>query len=308
MARLNTRPLSALLLLGAAAAMPAEAAYYFESSSNTEIEGGTPMAAQVRGWIDGDRARIDFVSGQAIPFARNGYMLTNDGGQTLYLVDPAERTYSEFDLEQMLGMATTMMKAVGGMVRMEFNDIVNEKLGEEPGGNVLGYPTTHYRFRTGYTMAMGVMGFKRSSRVDTEQELWCAGELQDAGFKVWLSPDRFRTGNEELDKVIRLQYQDLDCLPLRSRQTSVTKGDDQPETRTVMTTEVTTLREESAPAGTFDLPSDFTATELIPQMPGMPPMSGASDAGAAEEEDAGGGESAPPAGRRPRLRDFLPGR
>jgi hypothetical protein len=303
MARETKRPLCALVLLGAAAALPAaQGAHYFESSSNTEIDGAAPMAAQVRGWIDGERARIDFVSGQAMPFANSGYMLSNDGGQTLYLVDPEERTYSELDIEQMLGMAGTVMQAVGGVMRMEFTDTVNEKLGEEPGGTILGHPTTHYRYRTGYTMTMGVMGFKRSNRIDTEQELWCAAGLQDAGFKVWLRPDRYRTGNEELDNIIRLQYQDLDCLPLRSRMTSVTKGDNQPESRTVTSTEVTVLREESAPAGTFDLPAGFTAKELMPDMSQMPGALG----GAAPE--AGGAESAPPEGRRPRLRDLLPGR
>jgi hypothetical protein len=308
MARETNRPLCALVLLGAAAAMPAaQGAHYFESSSNTEIEGGAPIAAQVRGWIDGERARIEFVSGQAMPFAGSGgYMLTNDGGQTLYLVNPAERTYSEFDIEQMLGMAGTMMQAMGGMVRMEFSDVVNEKLGEEPGGTILGRSTTHYRYRTGYTMSMAILGMKRGSRVDTEQEFWCTSALDDAAFKVWLSPDRLRTGNEELDKIIRLQYQDLDCLPLRSRTTSVTKGDNQPEARTVATTEVTALREESAPAGTFDLPSGFTAKELMPQMPDMSQMPGMPGAGSSP--DSGGGDSAPQEGRRPRLRDFLPGR
>lgn len=310
MARATNRPLSALVLLGAFAAVPAaNAAHYFESSSNTEGQGGPPMAAQVRGWIDGESARIEFVSGQAMPFASGGgYMLTNDGGQTLYLVNPEERTYSEFDIEQMLGMAGTMMQMVGGVMRMEFTDVVNEKLGEEPGGNILGYATTHYRYRTGYTLSMGVIGFKRSNRIENEQELWCTAQLRDAGFKVWLSPDRYRTGNEELDKIIRLQYQELDCLPLRSRTTSVTKGDNQPDSRTVTTTEVTVLREENAPAGTFDLPSGFTAQQLMPQLPDMSQAPGVLGGGAGPSSGSGGGDSAPPEGRRPRLRDFLPGR
>lgn len=292
-------------VLGVLAAAPVNAAYYFESSSNTEIDRDAPVAAQVRGWIDGERARIDFVSGQAMPFASSGYMLSNDGGQTLYLVDPEERTYSQLDIEQMLNMAGSMMQMVGGLVRMEFTDVVNEKLGEESGGTLLGHATTHYRYRTGYTMNMGVMGFKRSNRTDTELELWCARGLQDAGFKAWLRPDRYRTGNEELDRIIRLQYQDLDCLPLRSRMTSVMKGDNQPESRTVATTEVTVLREETAPAGTFDLPSGYTAKELLPDMSQL----GGAFGGDAAAPSSGGGESAPPAeGRRPRLRDLLPGR
>src|SRR5690606_2678508 len=118
--------------------------------------------------------------------------------------------------------------------------------------------TTHYRYRTGYTMNMAILGMRRSSRVDTEQEFWCTRALEDAGFKVWLSPDRYRTGSAELDKIVSTQYRELDCLPLRSRIASVTTGDG-PEARTVVTTEVTALREESAPAGTFELPSGFTA-------------------------------------------------
>lgn len=302
MDRETKRPVCALLLLGAVFVVPAHAAHYFESSSTTETDGpGGPIAAQVRGWIDGERARIEFVSGQAVPFAQGGYMLSNDGGKTLYLVNPAERTYSEFDIEQMLGMAGSMMQVMGGAVRLEFSDVVNEKLGEAPGGSILGHATTHYRYRNGYTLSMGVMGFKRSNRIDTEQELWCTNAFDDSGFKVWLSPDRYRTGSAELDELVRSQYQQLDCLPLRSRITTVSKAEGAPDSRTVATTEVTTLREETAPAGTFDLPADFTATQILPQMPDMSQLPGAAPA-AGDDADV----PAEP-GRRPRLRDFLPG-
>jgi hypothetical protein len=306
MYRDTKRPLRVLLLLGAFAATPmANAALYFESTSNMEVDGaGAPTVARVRGWVEGAQARIEFVSGQAMPFAASGgYMLTNDGGETVYIVNPAERTYSELDLEQLLGMANAMMQAAGGLMRMEFVDVVNEKLGEAPGGDILGYSTTHYRYRTGYTMSMAVMGFKRSTRTDTEQEFWCTDEIAAEGFKVWLSPDRYRTGNAQLDEGMRLQFQQLDCLPLRSRVASVMKPERGDETRSMTTTEVTALREEDAPAGSFELPSDFTATELLPQMSEMPAMPDTPPA-------AGGGDSAPAEeGRRmPRLRDLIPGR
>jgi len=249
------------------------AAYYFESTTTTTGDGlgRNGQVMNVRAWIDGPNAKVEFTEGDQMGFFTEGsYMLTTDGGQIIYLVNPAERTYSEMDIDQMLSMATSIMEAAGGIVKMEFSNLSNERVAEGPGEEILGYPTTRYEYRTGYTMSMGVLGFKRSMRNENQQEIWCTDDFDaDAeGFRVWLSPDRLRTGNPELDELIESQYQGLDCLPLRMRTTSTTTGERGREQTTSSTMEVTVLREESSiGASAFELPAGFAAVPLLPELP-----------------------------------------
>lgn len=273
------------------------AATYFESETMTR-GGGANQTMSVRAWVDGPQAKIEFQeTDQSGLFGAGSYMLTQDGGSTIYLVDPAEQTYSEINLDELLGMAGSVMQATGGVVQMEFSDFSNDKLAEEPGGEVLGFPTTRYEYQSGYTMSVGVLGFKREMRNDMRQEFWCTDELDAEGFRVWLSPDRFRTGNAEIDELIETQYQDLDCLPLRSRTTTTTSGQG-PEATTETTSEVTVLRQDEAvDASTFEVPEGYTAVSFMPELPGGFEFPGGAEPPQGQDE----GEER----RRPRLRDLL---
>ena len=144
------------------------AAYYLESRTTNEGPGmgRNGQTMNVRAWIDGPKAKIEFADGGMGFFQEGGYMLTTNGGEVVYIVNPKEMTYSELNLDELLGMAGSIMNAAGGIMQMEFTDFTNEKIAEEPGGEILGYSTTRYEHRTGFTMNMSVMGFKRSNRTE----------------------------------------------------------------------------------------------------------------------------------------------
>ena len=273
------------------------AAYYFESRTTTE-GAGMGRGGEVIGvhaWVDGERARIEFIEGaRSGIFSEGSYLLTVDGGELVYLVDPDEMTYAELNLDDLFAMVGSIMDATGGAVEMEFTDVTSEQVSEGPGGEILGYPTTRYEFHTGYTMTIRMLGFGRSQRSDSAVEVWCTEAIDAEGFRVWLRPDRFRTGNEEFDNMIQAQYQGIDCLPLRSVSTTESNG--RGGGTVVSTTEVTVLREEgSLDAALFELPSGYEAVSLIPEDLDLSELSEAIDAAAteaeaadAEEEDEGG--------------------
>jgi hypothetical protein len=275
----------------------ADAAYYYEAETTIEAPGQGQQAGTVLGWVDGDNARVEFRNGGAGPMVPAGsYLISHDGGETLFIVDPKERTVAEVNLAQVFQMVGSLAEATKGMVKIEFSDFSSEKLGEEPGPAILGYPTTHYRFKTGYTMKVGVLGMSRANRSETELELDCTPKVDAAGFKAWLRPDRFRTGNEGIDKMIAQQYAGLDCLPLRNH--SVTKTMDQKgrQTTATSTVEVTTLREGAPPPDAFVVPADYERRSLSD-------LSGAADASGGPEQSP----QAPPEEpkKRPRLKDLL---
>jgi hypothetical protein len=284
--------LETVLLAGAAVLSGlAEAGYYYEAATTTESAEQGASVSNVHAWIDGERAKIEFQDeAQAGMFEAGSYLLTNDAGGTIHLVNPTEKTVTEINLEQIVAMAGTVLNATGGLVKMEFNDFSSQKLAEEPGESILGYPTTRYHYQRGYTMRVSVMGMGGQTRVDTEHEFWCTDALDSAGFRVWLRPDKFQTGNSELDQMITQQYETVDCLPLRNRMVSKTTSGRGRESTTNSLTEVTQIREEAIPASTFEIPADYEMTSLADIMPtGAPPTS---------EQ----GEEQP---RMPRLRDLL---
>ena len=273
----NPRKLTALstLALMGTLAFPglATAGHYYEAITTSDTDQKKKQdVMKVRAWVEDSNAKVEFLTGEKKGFfAAGSYLVTTDGGETVYLVNPSEETYGSFDMEAMLatmGQVMDMMSQTGGMMKMEFTDVSSEMLSEEAGGSVLGQDTTHYRWKTGYTMRMKMMGFKQETRTDMIQDIWSTDSLDAKGFGVWLRPDRsMRTGNEELDKLISSQATTVRGFPLKTVNVSTMTGKKGKSTQMTSTTEVTVLREESVPGSTFTWPDTYTEVEIIPEMP-----------------------------------------
>jgi len=244
----------------------AGAGMYYEAVTRGEGAQGAEMAdSTVKAWVDGESAKVLFDESGNPMMAQGSYIVTRDGGKTMYLVNPEEKTYAVWDMEAMMGMAGGAMKMARGMMNMKFSEPTVEKLGEEPGGSMLGLSTTHYRYRTTYTMSMSFMGMKNESKSDQLQDVWSTTELKQAGFGAWLRTSPPKTGDEELDRLITSEMAKVHGVPLKSITVTTTtdtkKGQSQ---TTTVTTEVTKLEKVSVPASTFEIPAGYTETQLIP--------------------------------------------
>ncbi len=254
-----------LLLLAALAALPATAGIRYESTTLTQGQAGGTTT--VEGWVSGEKAKILFRESSQ-PLTEAGmYLLTRDGGKTVYLVNPEEKTYAEWDLQAMMSMVGGLTGGgLGPMLKMDFTTPKVEKLLDEDGGSVAGIPTRHTRFRTSYAMTVKVMGMGNTSEVVTEQDLWTTDQLQDPGLGVWLRSAP-RTGNEQLDKVIGAEVGKVTGFPLKMVSVSTTRGKKGKETVTKTTMEVTALEHRDVPDSTFAMPAGYQETQLLP--PGM---------------------------------------
>ena len=131
------------------------AAHYYEATTTepSQKKRGT-IEKKIRAWVDGDSSCVEIVSGEQSEFLTPGcYLVTTDGGETVHLVNPTKKTYGEFSLKNIaagLGTAMAAMKQMGGMMKLEVSDYSSEKVLEEPGGNMLGHATTHYRYQSHY--------------------------------------------------------------------------------------------------------------------------------------------------------------
>lgn len=229
--------------------------------AKTTAEGGKGVEQQnsvVRTWVSGDNGKSLFEESGNRLMGKGTYIITKDGGKTMYLVNPEEKTYMKWDLDSLMGMAGGAM----AMMNMKFADPKVEALGEEPDGLIAGVPTVHYRFRTSYTMSMSFMMMKKKSKVVKEEEIWATPKLVDAALAIWLRKTPPKTGNEDLDGLIRAEMGKVQGFPLK-RRTVTTNTDEKGKVETsTVTMEVTDLQMAPVPDSTFEIPQGYKETSM----------------------------------------------
>lgn len=272
-----------LVLLGAVA--PAAAGLYFEQEITSSGD-GQGMEMTVRGWAEAGNARIEYVESNNPVMGPGTHLLTNDGGQTVYLVNPEERTYSHWDLAAVMSLVGRMGETTGGIVRIDFKDPVSERLSSGPGDPLLGYPTTHYRWKSGFTMDMKVAFMDRSDRSETITDAWMTTAIQDPALFVWLRAAPPTTGDPELDEYLAREARQAEGLMLRMDQETTTTSKKGKTTTSTTHYRVTTLREEEVDDGLFTLPDGYTETPLIPGVASVPDGRVEPDSAAAPAEEA----------------------
>lgn len=229
----------------------------------TKAEGGKGAEQQnstVKGWVDGDLARIEFVESGS-PYMANGtYLITTDGGKEVFLVNPKEKTYSRFDVEGAMQFAGGAMK----MMNIKFTDPKVERLGQAPDGLVAGLPTIHYQFRTTYTMSMGFMGMKKSTRIVKEEDVWSAPKLVEAALGIWLRKSPPKMGDDNFDNLMRAEMSKIEGFPLKRKIVQTSTDEKGKSEVTTILTEVTSLEMVPVSAGLFEIPADYKETSLFP--------------------------------------------
>jgi len=229
--------------------------------AQTTAEGGKSAEKQnmvVKAWASGDGGKVVFEESENPMMGKGTYIITKDGGKTMFLVDPKEKTYMKWDLESMMGLLGGAMK----MMNLKFTDPKVEALGEEPDGLVAGVPTVHYRFRTTYAMSMSFMMMKKNSKVVKDEEIWAATELADAALGIWLRKAPPKTGNEDMDKLIKAEMGKVQGFPLKRKTVTTSTDEKDKKEVTTITMEVTELQMVPVPDSTFEIPSDYKETSL----------------------------------------------
>jgi Domain of unknown function (DUF4412) len=248
-----------------AVAAPGFAGIHYKATTTTQDAASKTNQIKVEAWVSGDNAKVAFLESGGHPVAQEGtYLVTKDGGRTLYLVNPEEKTYAKWDLESMLGAIGSVMNGMGPLLKIQFSNVKVEKVSEGDGGTVLGLPTRNSKLRTSYTMTIKVLGIGNTSDVVTEQDVWSTTKLQDAGLGVWLRAEPPRTGNAELDKLVSSDSK-VAGFPLKivAVSTQTSKKGKTATTRSTM--EVTQLdANASVPASAFEIPKGYEEAQILP--------------------------------------------
>lgn len=234
----------------------------------------------VEAWVEGPKARIEIVESDNPMAGQGSYIVTKDGGKNLFLVNPKDKTYMEWNMDQLLQMAGAMMEAMGGIVNFTFENVKTEKLAQGSGDNMFGHETDYYKYQTSYDLQIKVMGMRRQQSVESIQEMWVTDNLRDLGLGIWLRNEPPSTGNEELDHMIREQMKLVKGFPLRSKTVSTTRQWNKKRTKvrkqTTATTitEVKEMREVAFKAGMAEVPAGYERVEMAGSNEGGNPFQG----------------------------------
>ena len=251
---------------------PASAGHYIEQTVSSSQNG---MNMEVRAWADGESARVEFTQSDSGLIPAGSYLLTRDGGLTVHLIDPAEQTFSVWDMEALFATLGQALQGAEGVVELDFKDVRSEDLGSEPGGELLGYGTTKESWHTGYTMDMKIVFMKQSQRLETTTEAWVTDEIDNPTLGIWFTVKPPTTGDADLDLILTQSMERMHGTPLKivqqstmTQQKKKKRGQTGRGRSTSTTMEVTAFREESVDSGLFVMPEGYTETPLFPEMGG----------------------------------------
>ncbi len=179
------------LLVAAVQGVSGAVQYEFRQTTHSDLESMPATDMTGRGVIDGDRSRVDFVSGNAFP--PGTYVITTNGSKTLTFVDPSKKTFVEVNAA---GVAT----AIGSARISVSNKKVN--LTQLDDHIVMaGLPTDHYRLTIDYDITVAFGTIPLTQTVHEIIDKWVTQAFGDVA-ETFLASGAVRTGNPDLDDLI----------------------------------------------------------------------------------------------------------
>lgn len=253
--------------LGVALTLVAHAAfgavqYEFIQTSRSDADGAAPMDISGRAVIDGDRSRVDFVTGNAYP--PGTWMLSTDGARKLQFVDPVQKSFTEVN-------TLTIASAIGTS-SIKIDNLVPSVTKLDDRRTFAGIPTEHYRLTLTFDITVTLRNIPLKQSVRAEIDKWTTvrfGEIADT-----FGANPVQTGNAEVDQLIAAETGKIRGFPLRQTIKIITmnaagkkaRPDSQlkiPSTRTMsreMT--ITSINELKPDEKLFKIPAEFKKADF----------------------------------------------
>lgn len=245
-----------LLLLFLLSSLPAHAGITYTAETRVILGAkDTNGDFRVQGWVSGNRARMEFLQ-SALPQLETGtYLVSSDGGDNVFLVNPKQKTYERWDISGMVSNMADMMRSMRGEMRVRFEEPKVEKLLEELGPKIDGLPTRHYRFRTSYKASIEMYDTETVSTVE-EEDIYTTTAITEPGVKIFLDR-RMSSGDEQLDHILEKEMGKVVGFPLR-RLTSTRQTTKKMVTETRSEMNIVDLKNIDVDDSLFEVPKGFT--------------------------------------------------
>ena len=198
-------PLIALLLfVVTASSAPAAIQYEFRQTTSSDLETIPSTDCAGRAIIDGDRSRVEFMTGNAYPAGT--YVIAINGSRTMTFVDPSKKTFVEIN-------AASVTNSIGSRkISIANKKIDVTKMPDQV--SIAGFPTEHYRMVMSYdiTVNFGTMPLTQSVRTTIDK--WTTNAFGDVG-DTFLASGALHTGNKDLDDLMTAENTGIKGFPLK---------------------------------------------------------------------------------------------
>jgi hypothetical protein len=242
--------------------------YDFTQHTQSDIDQVRPSNLTGRALIDGERSRIDFLTGDLYP---PGTYCLGNGARSLTFVDPVMKSYTEFN--------SAAMTAAMGSGNINISNLKSESVKLEDHPTIAGLPTDHYRLSITFDMAVNIRSLSLHQAVHTEIDKWTSMEFGDVT-ESFLGGSTLRTGNPQLDEIIDLDTNKSKGFPLKQTMKITTRNlqgslpnsklglsEVRTQSRELM---VTSIRRVTADPNDFTLPASYrrNSTEALAEKQG----------------------------------------
>ncbi|HWC66054.1 MAG TPA: hypothetical protein VG777_08220, partial [Thermoanaerobaculia bacterium] len=139
---------SGALLAGATPAVTF-AGVTFTATTRVESPAGRLAGLEdstVRGWVDGEKGKVEIVESRNPATPKGDVLLTTDGGRTIRYFDLGRRECRLWNGR----LPRETRVGPGSPVSTTFVDVRVEKTVDEAGPEIAGFPTRHYRVESAY--------------------------------------------------------------------------------------------------------------------------------------------------------------
>jgi hypothetical protein len=221
-----------VLVVATAPSAAAAIQYEFRQTTTSDLESIPSTDCAGRAIIDGDRSRVEFLSGNAYPVGT--YIITTNGSRNLTFVDPSRKSFVEVN-------GASVTSAIGARKIT----ITNKKtdLTKMPDQTtVAGFPTEHYRLVMSYDITVSFGNLPLTQTVKTTIDKWTTTAFGEVG-DTFLASGALHTGNPDLDDLVAAENSNIKGLALRQ------------------VVNVTTINNRAAAAGQSQLHVNRTVTQ-----------------------------------------------
>ena len=192
------------LMVATAPSATAAIQYEFRQTTTSDLESIPASDCVGRAIIDGDRSRVEFVSGNTYP--PGTYIIATNGSRTMTFVDPSKKSFVEVN-------AASVATAIGARKITVTNKKIDlTKMPDQT--TIAGFPTEHYRLIMSYDITVAFGSLPLTQTVKTTIDKWTTNAFGDVG-DTFLAGGALRTGNPDLDDLVSAENSNIKGFALK---------------------------------------------------------------------------------------------
>jgi hypothetical protein len=194
----------AALMVATAPSATAAIQYEFRQTTTSDLESIPATDCVGRAIIDGDRSRVEFVSGNAYPAGT--YIIATNGSRTMTFIDPSKKSFVEVN-------AASVATAIGARKITVANKKIDlTKMPDQT--TIAGFPTEHYRLIMSYDITVAFGSLPLTQTVKTTIDKWTTSAFGEVG-DTFLAGGALHTGNPDLDDLISAENSNIKGFALK---------------------------------------------------------------------------------------------